>query len=338
MSTDEKVPGPTLINVVRIRSDPSRPVKKTPVACEAESTVGDIKKSYLAESPFRDFIDLALEHDGRLLRNDETLRGIPQGAWLTYKTVTMTPEHKARPLSQRAAVPPPLNLDAAPSPDFIADPRGVFKADRARALVPSPGKRPQQQQQPKWKNVERTLPGRDLICSYSMSVNNCIFQTIHRLEGQWSGDAIRVQSKEQAACTEAPASSVSISRVNLVFDDAARVWHERRTLTDKNGYTTTSNFVLKPVSDGLLQVAQSGLDSRTFRMEERPHNVILFTGCDADSGRLRFVETITLLSATNRVRTTQVFDRDGKFLHTFSVDESRVIGALDGAMEPFEDN
>ena len=33
---------------------------------------------------------------------------------------------------------------------------------------------------------------------------------------------------------------------------------ERRTLTDKNGYTTTSNFVLKPVSDGLLQVAQSG--------------------------------------------------------------------------------
>ena len=76
MSTDEKVPGPTLINVVRIRSDPSRPVKKTPVACEAESTVGDIKKSYLAESPFRDFIDLALEHDGLSLASCSVVGGL----------------------------------------------------------------------------------------------------------------------------------------------------------------------------------------------------------------------------------------------------------------------
>jgi len=333
--------GPTLVSIVRVQPGKtpdddadasSRAKKKTPIVCRPSDTIQEIKARYLKDSPRRDQIQLQLKYNGKLLSDADTLVGakVAHGGWLYYESVFMSPKPSTNALPFKTGGMPPLNLSAASvesntscKPEIIADTKGVsFKAEGARALVLSAGK-------PKLaSNVhknETEIPnfGRKLAYAHKLVVNHCVFQIIHMHEGRWSGDAIAVDAK---------GSVKSVSNVSLSFSDATGLWTEQRSVTDnESGFTTKTNFLLAPASDGVMRVSLDGC-ALALRMEER-RNVILFTGVDIETERIAFVETITLLDDMRRVRSSQHFDQSGD-VRTITYVEKRVIGALDGAMEP----
>jgi hypothetical protein len=58
--------------------------------------------------------------------------------------------------------------------------------------------------------------------------------------------------------------------------------------------------------------------------------------CDVVAGRPLMVETITGIDSSRRLRTIQRFDESGAFRSVYVMNEVRVVDAVSGAMEKYD--
>ena len=149
--------------------------KRTIINVEQGDKIKHVKAKYLAESPKRDWIRIDLRYRNRVLKDEDEVP--PDKSTLTFESVIMTPEAKRRSIPTRT-LPPYLNLEN--TTEFVADSERVFKTETARALV----LKTNNNNTNKTEEEKKTrLPGRDLLCSYSIRTNGCVFRIVHRMEG-----------------------------------------------------------------------------------------------------------------------------------------------------------
>ena len=153
--------------------------KRTIITVEEGDRIKDVKAKYLAESPKRDWIRIDLRYRNRVLKDEDEVP--PDKSTLTFESVIMTPEAKRRSIPTRT-LPPYLNLEEENTTEFVADSERVFKTETARALVPLKTNNNNKTENEEEKERTR-LPGRDLLCSYSIRTNGCVFRIVHRMEG-----------------------------------------------------------------------------------------------------------------------------------------------------------
>ena len=153
--------------------------KRTVITVEQGDKIKNVKAKYLAESPKRDWIRIDLRYQNRVLKDEDEVP--PDGSTLTFESVIMTPEAKRRSIPTRT-LPPYLNLEEENTTEFVADSERVFKTETARALVPLKTNNNKKTENEEEKERTR-LPGRDLLCSYSIRTNGCVFRIFHRMEG-----------------------------------------------------------------------------------------------------------------------------------------------------------
>jgi len=308
-------------------SNPSIVSKRTTIRVDTGDKIKQIKEKYLANSPKRDWIRIDLKYGDKVLNDNDDVPS--NGATLTFESVIMTPEAKRHVIP---GLPPHLNLSEAKEAPatFIADSERVFKRETARALVVKNGE--PSSSLPTNTNTTTRLPGRDVLCSYSIRTNGCVFRILHRMEGDWSGDVFKIRIDKKSNHEDL------VSSTALRFDAKERVWFEKRQMIQPNGMMI-ENFTVKltPVSSGILLGQRFAENDTTgnkmrLRMEERVDsaNMILFTGHNEDD-ELVFVETVTLTDENSRVRVSQFF-RDGKCVDIVTCNEKRRIGARDGAV------
>ena len=153
--------------------------KRTVITVEQGDKIKNVKAKYLAESPKRDWIRIDLRYQNRVLKDEDEVP--PDKSTLTFESVIMTPEAKRRSIPTRT-LPPYLNLEEENTTEFVADSERVFKTETARALVPLKTNNNNKTENEEEKERTR-LPGRDLLCSYSIRTNGCVFRIVHRMEG-----------------------------------------------------------------------------------------------------------------------------------------------------------
>ena len=163
--------------------------KRTVIKVNEGDTIKNVKAKYLAESPKRDWIRIDLKHNGKILNDDAPVP--PNGSTLTFESVIMTPEAKRRSIpTNKDHLPPYLNLEN--TTEFVADSERIFKSETARALVL---KKKNDDEEEKKKKTR--LPGRDLLYSYSIRTNGCVFRIIHRMEGDWTGESFNIRLENE---------------------------------------------------------------------------------------------------------------------------------------------
>ena len=154
--------------------------KRTVITVEQGDKIKNVKAKYLAESPKRDWIRIDLRYENRVLKDEDEVP--PDKSTLTFESVIMTPEAKRRSIPTRTLLPPTLNLEENATTEFVADSERVFKSETARALVLKTTNNNNTKTE-EGEEKKTRLPGRDLLCSYSIRTNGCVFRIVHRMEG-----------------------------------------------------------------------------------------------------------------------------------------------------------
>ena len=217
--------------------------KRTIINVEQGDKIKDVKAKYLAESPKRDWIRIDLRYENRVLKDEDEVP--PDKSTLTFESVIMTPEAKRRSIPTRTLLPPTLNLEENATTEFVADSERVFKSETARALVLKTTNNNNTKTE-EGEEKKTRLPGRDLLCSYSIRTNGCVFRIVHRMEGDWTGDVFRVRLRENSA----KITEKEVSNTRLRFNSKDKVWIERRQTIQTNGVTEIVHFTWTPVGDG----------------------------------------------------------------------------------------
>ncbi|KAJ0402896.1 hypothetical protein ATCC90586_000485 [Pythium insidiosum] len=170
---------------------------------------------------------------------------------------------------------------------------------------------------------------RQFFSQLSVRVNGCTYHVLPALEGRWNGEltAVPMQDEGNQVCS-----------VDLVYRDDEGVWSQRQSRTTISGLTTTQHFWIKPVADGIFKIETDDptLRNTDITMQELGLNVIIVTATSKRTGQPILVETTTVIDTSRRVRTIQRFDESGAFRSAYVMNERRVVDAVSGAMEKYD--
>uniref|UniRef100_K3W9Y8 Ubiquitin-like domain-containing protein n=1 Tax=Globisporangium ultimum (strain ATCC 200006 / CBS 805.95 / DAOM BR144) TaxID=431595 RepID=K3W9Y8_GLOUD len=171
--------------------------------------------------------------------------------------------------------------------------------------------------------------GRAFFNQMSVRVNGCAFHVLPSMEGRWNGELATVPAQDEGN---------QVCSYDLIFRDDEGVWSQRQSRTTISGLTSTQHFWIKPVADGILKVETDdpSLRGSDITMQELGMNFLIITATSKRSGRPIMVETITGVDSSRRLRTIQRFDETGAFRSVYVMNETRVVDAVSGAMEKYE--
>ncbi|KAG6622671.1 Ubiquitin domain [Phytophthora cinnamomi] len=171
--------------------------------------------------------------------------------------------------------------------------------------------------------------GRAFFNQLSVRVNGCSYHVLPSMEGRWNGELTTVPEQEEGS---------QVCSNDLVFRDDEGVWSQRQSRTTMSGLTSMQHMWIKPVSDGILKIETDDptLRGSDITMQELGTNVIIITATSKRSGRPLMVETITGIDSSRRLRTIQRFDESGAFRSVYVMNEVRVVDAVSGAMEKYD--
>lgn len=131
------------------------------------------------------------------------------------------------------------------------------------------------------------------------------FKVFPKHVGVWEGDWIVLDAKGHES---------QRFRAVLTQKIANNQWIQTNQNIFPDGQTTTQNFIGTVVGEGQVQIetTNSAFDNSQMLAQEYGDDLLVFRILYKDTGRLRALETINLISASQRVRTTQSFTEDGK--------------------------
>ncbi|KAE8912680.1 hypothetical protein PF005_g3465 [Phytophthora fragariae] len=171
--------------------------------------------------------------------------------------------------------------------------------------------------------------GRAFFNQLSVRVNGCSYHVLPSMEGRWNGELTTVPEQDEGS---------QVCSHDLVFRDDEGVWSQRQSRTTMSGLTSMQHMWIRPVSDGILKIETDDptLRGSDITMQELGTNVIIVTATSKRSGRPLMVETITGIDSSRRLRTIQRFDESGAFRSVYVMNEVRVVDAVSGAMEKYD--
>ncbi|CAD0229592.1 MULTISPECIES: hypothetical protein [Planktothrix] len=104
-------------------------------------------------------------------------------------------------------------------------------------------------------------------------------------------------------------------------------WVQTNVQTYSNGQSETRNFIGTVIGEGevLIEGSDSAFVNYKSIATERDDDLIIFRVWDKITGKLRAVETINLISPSERIRTTQSFHPEtGKFRGFMVIIEQKI--------------
>lgn len=103
-------------------------------------------------------------------------------------------------------------------------------------------------------------------------------------------------------------------------------WRQTNVQTYSNGKTDIQTFIGHVVGPGQVQVESRDPPFNNYRTlaVEQGENLIIFQIWEQETGSLRAVETINLISPQERVRTTQSFTNEGKLRGIMVIIEHKI--------------
>ncbi|CAH0473731.1 unnamed protein product [Peronospora belbahrii] len=171
--------------------------------------------------------------------------------------------------------------------------------------------------------------GRAFFNQLSVRVNGCNYHVLPSMEGRWNGELATIPPQDEGS---------QVCSNDLIFRDDEGVWSQRQSRTTMSGLTSMQHMWIKPVSDGILKVETDDptLRGSDITMQELGTNVLIITATSKRSGCPLMVETITGIDNSRRLRTIQRFDESGAFRSVYVMNEVRVVDAVSGAMEKYD--
>jgi len=132
------------------------------------------------------------------------------------------------------------------------------------------------------------------------------YKVFPRHVGKWSG-TIRI--------LDANLQQTKSYKITQDFQQFEEKWVISNTYIYDEGKSETHVFDILPLGNGKVEVktASSMLKSATMQAREDGESIIEFKIVNSETGKLQEIETITLIGDTERVRTAQMFDREGVF-------------------------
>jgi len=157
-----------------------------------------------------------------------------------------------------------------------------------------------------------------------------LFSLMPVMEGRWNGNMVIFNYATRQASQSRVCSS------ELFFDHANTSWIEREMITSVDGTTAVHTQRLHPVGNGVVQVQEFGdlvmyADCDT-KMTENG-TILTSVALKKNTGKPRLIQTIVLVNNLHRVRTSQLFNREGALLTVTTFNENRVIDGISGAVE-----
>ncbi|HLO49594.1 MAG TPA: DUF3598 family protein [Kamptonema sp.] len=103
-------------------------------------------------------------------------------------------------------------------------------------------------------------------------------------------------------------------------------WRQTNLQTYANGKTETQNFVGQVVSEGQIEIESLNPPFCDYKMlaTEVGDRLVIFQVWDKATNIFRAVETINLVSSSERIRTTQSLTEDGKLRGTLVIVERKI--------------
>lgn len=115
-------------------------------------------------------------------------------------------------------------------------------------------------------------------------------------------------------------------KIAQVFDATENKWVISNTYLYSDGTSVTHVFDVIPMGNSEVEVKTEApaLKDATMKAIEHGESTIDFKVFNSMTGKLQGIETITLVSEQERVRTTQMFDQEGAFKGLMVIVERRV--------------
>ena len=103
-------------------------------------------------------------------------------------------------------------------------------------------------------------------------------------------------------------------------------WRQTNVQTYTNGTTETQNFIGYVVGEGKVKIESDDPPFSNYNTlaTEFGDNLIIFQVWDNTNGSLRAIETINLVSASERIRTTQSLTPEGKLRGVMVITERKI--------------
>lgn len=172
-------------------------------------------------------------------------------------------------------------------------------------------------------------PDRVFKSLYVTQVGDYLFQCIHKMEGKWNGDIMKLD--EYGA-----SDSLIVSEVELEFDPQG-FWIEARKQVTNAGLVTITSYKYIPTGNGKLKITTSEGSSTNLSIEvtEMSSMLLVINAMNRFTNKPVYLETITLLDPMNRVRSVQHFSETGAFIGVDLMNEHRVLDQTSGALAKF---
>ncbi|KAF1773419.1 Ubiquitin-related domain [Phytophthora cactorum] len=203
-------------------------------------------------------------------------------------------------------------------------------------------------------STKKAGSGRAFFNQLSVRVNGCSYHVLPSMEGRWNGELTTIPPQDEGS---------QVCSNDLIFRDDEGVWSQRQSRTTMSGLTSMQHMWIKPVSDGILKIetttrhcevqtspcrssARTSSSSRPPPSVQVQHqwsyvsfypwsNLLMVCVCLV-AGCPLMVETITGIDSSRRLRTIQRFDESGAFRSVYVMNEVRVVDAVSGAMEKYD--
>ncbi len=143
------------------------------------------------------------------------------------------------------------------------------------------------------------------------------FKVFPKHIGVWEGDWTRLDAdcKEIEKCT-------GVLTLKIVENE----WRQTNVVTYANGNIETKNFVAHVVGEGQVEFESpdSGFSNYKTLATEVGDNLIICQIWEKETGILRAVETINLVSSDRRIRTNQILTEEGKLRGVTVIVEQKI--------------
>lgn len=143
------------------------------------------------------------------------------------------------------------------------------------------------------------------------------FKVFPKHIGVWEGDWTRLDAdcKEIEKCT-------GVLTMKIVENE----WRQTNAVTYANGKIETKNFVAYVIGEGQVEFESpdSGFSNYKTLATEVGDNLIICQIWEKETGILRAVETITLVSSDRRIRTNQILTEEGKIRGVTVIVEQKI--------------
>ena len=144
------------------------------------------------------------------------------------------------------------------------------------------------------------------------------YRVIPRHIGKWEGTVTVLDANLQQTRS---------FKINQTFELVENKWVLSNTYTYNNGESETHVFDILPLDKGEAKIETESpiFQETTMQAIEQGDSTVNFNIFNSETGRLKGVETITLVSDDDRVRTTQMFDDLGLFKGLLVIVEHRSL-------------